>query len=454
MSSNLLLQELGKGNFARVTLKKKTSDCPGGALADLPEMFASKAFKKSTLKRQEIHDVIEEFLLMTSFLKGEYNPNVVKLHMMLQSSEYMYILMEAVPGGDLGKLIASVCQPGTKNQRAMNEQDAKSITYQILSGVQYIHSHDIIHLDLKPENVLLGSREPPFYAKITDFGLSEVLCSRKEKRSKFPGSPLYVPPEIWQAQVTYNEKVDLWAVGVMMLEMLTANLPWSKEHCNSAEEVSEAVQSFKGLLCVNQLDGANARATLDLLALAHASRECADECDLELGLQIPGDVVGQRILDAFKEYSVPPHAQDMVSHLLQHIGINRPAATRVLHQQWFADINDFETYKLPLELTERSRGPEDCTTPEYQHLYRLCQSMRADIIGHEGWLPNMHFHADVNAETGEKDRTLAFLASSHDFVPVEADEQDRKLRAEMSERTTKGSKDDQPKPDSGCCQII
>lgn len=108
-----------------------------------------------------------------------------------------------------------------KNSQKLSVQDISDVVNQLCLAVGYLHKHNIIHRDLKPENILVG---PGRLVKLTDFGWS-VYNPNHKLRSTFCGTPFYFSPELLSAQ-SYDESVDIWAIGVMTYEMLTGSNPF------------------------------------------------------------------------------------------------------------------------------------------------------------------------------------------------------------------------------------
>ncbi|XP_008584432.1 PREDICTED: serine/threonine-protein kinase 17A [Galeopterus variegatus] len=95
---------------------------------------------------------------------------------------------------------------------------------QILEGVHFLHTHNVVHLDLKPQNILLTSESPLGDIKIVDFGLSRVMKSNEELR-EIMGTPEYVAPEILSYD-PISMATDMWSIGVLTYVMLTGVSPF------------------------------------------------------------------------------------------------------------------------------------------------------------------------------------------------------------------------------------
>ena len=91
----------------------------------------------------------------------------------------------------------------------------------ILQAVQYIHKHGIMHRDLKPENILVHNLEDLSDVKVIDFGLSHKYTLKDTGDSNNCGTMLYMSPEVVDGKQNYTNHVDMWAVGIIMNEILT-----------------------------------------------------------------------------------------------------------------------------------------------------------------------------------------------------------------------------------------
>lgn len=135
-----------------------------------------------------------------------------------ETNDYFYIILEYLEGGELTDRIMS--------SESFPESDIKFLFYQIVLAVQYLHSKGIIHRDLKPQNVLLESRSPRTRVKVTDFGLSKII-NDESLMTTLCGTPHFVAPEMWDPEQNfYNQKVDVWSLGVILFYMFSKELPF------------------------------------------------------------------------------------------------------------------------------------------------------------------------------------------------------------------------------------
>ena len=110
----------------------------------------------------------------------------------------------------------------TKPQKRLTEFEAKPIIKQILEGLDYLHSNDIAHRDIKLENILLNSQKA---IKIIDFGFS-LITPKNRPLDIFCGTPSYMAPELIARKNYFGHLVDIWALGVMLFVFLSGRFPF------------------------------------------------------------------------------------------------------------------------------------------------------------------------------------------------------------------------------------
>lgn len=130
-----------------------------------------------------------------SIIKELDHPNILKVFEAYESAESLYIVTEIITGGELFDEISK--------RQNFTEADAAIIIRQILEAVAYCHGNNIVHKDLKPENVMLQGKQNVEYVKVIDFGTAQKFDSNK-KMNKVIGTPYYVAPEVLEGN--YDEK--------------------------------------------------------------------------------------------------------------------------------------------------------------------------------------------------------------------------------------------------------
>lgn len=200
----IIKKTLGKGTFAKVKLA-----------TSLPknEIVAIKIIEKNILKEED--DIIRlkrEFEMLSKF----NHPNVISVSEIFENRQAYYTVMEYCDGGELFNYIVE--------NRILSEEKSAFLYFQLINGLEYIHSLGIVHRDLKPENLLLTK---DLVLKISDFGLSNYYNINQNKLLETPcGSPCYASPEMLSGNDYDGFKIDIWATGIILFAMLCGYLPF------------------------------------------------------------------------------------------------------------------------------------------------------------------------------------------------------------------------------------
>ena len=195
---------LGQGTFGKVKL---------GIYVPNSEKVAIKILEKNRIieKDDEIR-VKREFEMLAQFS----HPNVILVAEIFESEDSYYSVMEFCEGGELFNYIVK------KNR--LSEEESAFFFFQLISGLEYIHSLGIVHRDLKPENLLLTGEH---ILKIIDFGLSNYFKTGQTNLLSTPcGSPCYASPEMVAGKKYDGCKIDVWACGIILYAMLCGYLPF------------------------------------------------------------------------------------------------------------------------------------------------------------------------------------------------------------------------------------
>ncbi|XP_071545245.1 serine/threonine-protein kinase Nek8-like isoform X2 [Panulirus ornatus] len=148
------------------------------------------------------------------------HPNIIEYYENYLDNNTMMIVMEYAPGGNLYDYLRS---RGEGN--LLQEEDVLHLFCQLVLGMQHIHESNILHRDIKSNNILLDRSHR--IVKIGDFGISKILSS-KSKAHTVVGTPCYLSPELCQEK-PYNQKSDIWALGCVLYEMLTLRRAFEAE---------------------------------------------------------------------------------------------------------------------------------------------------------------------------------------------------------------------------------
>ncbi|GBE61937.1 calcium dependent kinase CDPK7 [Babesia ovata] len=204
MQMYTVCEQLGHGKFSVVY--RAINNTSG-------EEFAVKIVDKTRISQQE-RELLRSEIAILRLLRHQH---VIYLKDVSDMRDSLYIVMELVRGGELYDLI-------TQRHR-LTEAHTHKIICQLLQIVAYLHKCGIIHRDIKPENILLTDKSEAATIKLTDFGLS-TLCGPNELLTQPCGTLAYVAPEVLTLQ-GYNQKADVWSIGVIMYLLLRGRLPFS-----------------------------------------------------------------------------------------------------------------------------------------------------------------------------------------------------------------------------------
>ncbi|XP_056611689.1 serine/threonine-protein kinase 17B [Triplophysa dalaica] len=202
-----MCNELGRGKFAVV---RKCEEKSTG------KVFAAKFIKKRRRGRDCRAEVIHEIAILEA---AKNNPRVVNLHAVYETDHDLVLLLEYAAGGE----IFDHCM----SEELLPEGQITRLIRQMLEGIHLLHQSNVVHLDLKPQNILLTSLSPLGEIKIVDFGLSRRLGSAGELR-EILGTPEYVAPEILNYE-PITTATDLWSVGVIAYMLATGESPFAGE---------------------------------------------------------------------------------------------------------------------------------------------------------------------------------------------------------------------------------
>ncbi|CAN9506194.1 unnamed protein product [Ophioblennius macclurei] len=203
-------RELGRGKFAVV--RKCVEKATGHEYA---AKFMRKRRKGQDCRTEIVHEIAVLELATTS-------TRVVNLHQVYEMASEMVLVLEFAAGGEIfNQCVAD------RDDDAFTEEDVKRLMKQILEGIAFLHHNNVVHLDLKPQNILLTSSSPLGNIKIVDFGLSRMVNSHQELR-EIMGTPEYVAPEILNYE-PISTATDMWSIGVLAYVMLTGISPFLGE---------------------------------------------------------------------------------------------------------------------------------------------------------------------------------------------------------------------------------
>ncbi|XP_046964911.1 serine/threonine-protein kinase PLK4 [Vanessa cardui] len=202
-----LLEHLGKGGFAHVYRAR----CKKTGL-----FVAIKMIDKALMASAGMIGRVRQEVTIHSRLK---HPAILELFTFFEDAHYVYLVLELAHNGELAKHF----KLGT---RGLSEKAASDIFRQVVSGVLYLHTHNIIHRDLSLNNLLLTK---DLSVKIADFGLATQLNGPDEKHVTMCGTPNYISPEV-ASRETHGLPADVWGLGCMLYTLLVGSPPFHTQH--------------------------------------------------------------------------------------------------------------------------------------------------------------------------------------------------------------------------------
>lgn len=198
----LIVEFIGEGGMAQVFKAVETDS----GLEVVVKIMKRESHEKADTYRQE-------FLV----LRGLMHPYIVKLYDFIDTDEYVYIVMEYLPGGSLKRRI------GSSNRMRLIEDVIK-----IAHAIDFAHANGIIHRDIKPANVLYDDKGEP---RITDFGIAIHMFSHSVT-GRYAGTPAYMAPEQIKGE-SLDPRTDIYQLGLLLYEIMTGHLPFEPD--NSSE---------------------------------------------------------------------------------------------------------------------------------------------------------------------------------------------------------------------------
>ena len=193
---------LGKGGFAK---------CYELICKDNNKIFAAKMIAKSSIKSERQNQKLRTEIKIH---KSCHHPQIVAFEHNFQDSDNVYILLE-------------LCQNQTMNElhvrrKVLTELEVQCYMVQLVKALQYLHSHRIIHRDLKLGNLFLNDK---MELKVGDFGLATKLDFEGERKKTICGTPNYIAPEVISG-AGHSYEVDIWAVGIIIYTLLVGKPPF------------------------------------------------------------------------------------------------------------------------------------------------------------------------------------------------------------------------------------
>ncbi len=201
-----IVKLLGEGAFGKAYLAKSDNE---------EKQYVIKQVIMEGMEDIEKRETFDEAVV----LKKLDHPNIIKFKEVFRQKkpkDALNIVTEYADGGDLGQKIEQ------QKKKPFPESQILDYITQICLALQHIHKKKIIHRDLKSNNVFLMKSG---IVKVGDFGISKIVKTTQEKARTTVGTPYYLAPEIINTQ-PYDSKVDIWALGVLLYELMTFKMPF------------------------------------------------------------------------------------------------------------------------------------------------------------------------------------------------------------------------------------
>lgn len=203
-----VIRSIGKGSFGEAILVRSRAD---------GKRYVAKAVDSEPMSDKERRDIQNEIRILAAV----NHPNIIRYHEHFLDGTFIFIIMEYADGGDLNSRIKEA--KSQENPKPFDPQLAMFWFLQICMALKYLHDNRILHRDLKTANIFLTSKN---VVKLGDFGISTVLQTSMACAKTVCGTPYYFSPELCLSK-PYNNKSDVWALGVVFYESLTLQRPFN-----------------------------------------------------------------------------------------------------------------------------------------------------------------------------------------------------------------------------------
>lgn len=223
---------IGKGSYSTVY---KGYDTLNDTVVAVKKMHKETVHKKGLISR-----IYKEVELLKALSACE---NIIKIYDVVENDQFVYLMLEYCNGGDLESILS---------KRVLIAKESSYLIKQILNGVKYMYSNNVLHRDMKPSNILIhyaynnteNEDSMPNISnaiiKITDFNFGKFFDNHTDMTATICGSPLYMAPEIIKYSPKHNS--DIWSLGLIFYYMLYSYHPF--QHCNSIHELDEEFEDL------------------------------------------------------------------------------------------------------------------------------------------------------------------------------------------------------------------
>ena len=231
---------IGKGSFGIVRTGYRLKEISPH------KIYAIKSIDKARISKNDINNLEKEIDIISSL----DHPNIAKFYETFNDEKYFHIITELCRGKELTKLLK-------QNGGKIKEKNCRIIIMNILNGINYCHSHGVVHCDLKPDNIIFQTPNEEIEKdednninyldlKLIDFGLSSRI-KKNGKLNHTVGTSYFIAPEILKGE--YDEKCDVWSIGVILYYLLSGKYPFTgKTHLEIFENIQKNEPIFNKII--------------------------------------------------------------------------------------------------------------------------------------------------------------------------------------------------------------
>ena len=253
---------LGAGGYGKVLVgvHQQTQRQLACKIVRLDEIAAKASRLPTADRKKHVSSSRERCFREFDILKDLSHPNIISVEKVFCSRDNIYIFQELITGGDLFSFLEF------KGGR-LNCMQTAAIVYQVLKGIEYLHRKNVVHRDLKPDNILMSSLEAGARVVITDFGNARFIPDKTSQPNKYQrmfsyvGTLEYAAPEIIGANPTipvergYSKSVDMWSIGALTATVLSGDhLFTDRTHPDYDRNAQRVIVSLAAVCNLSVLD--------------------------------------------------------------------------------------------------------------------------------------------------------------------------------------------------------